>query len=826
MPETSPLAATPWVASLLSAIDDAVILTAADDTIEAMNDAAVRLFGFERVEAIGQALRVVVPLDRPAEDEPIRRAIDAGQTIRLENTPRRRRDGVRVVVSITVVPVPGASGVPAGVIRLFRDDTGRAGVERAARRLAAIVETSDDAIVSKNLDGIVTSWNRSAQKMFGWSAAEMIGESIRKVIPADHQSEEDDVLAKIARGEKIDHFETIRQKKDGTLFPISLTVSPIRDRSGVIIGASKIARDISERKRAEAERARLLALAEQNAAMTARLNQVGSVVASALDREAIVQAVTDGATDLTGAQFGAFFYNVVNSAGESYTLYTISGVPREAFSKFPMPRNTPIFNPTFQGYGVVRSDDITADPRYAKNPPYQGMPPGHLPVRSYLAVPVKSRSGEVLGGLFFGHPDVGVFTEQHERLATGIAGWASIALENARLYDAAQEASRLKDDFLATLSHELRTPLNAILGYARMMRSGILAPEREGKAIETIERNATSLSQIVEDVLDVSRIVSGKMRLQVQPVALPDIVRGAVDGVMPAADARSIRVETILDPQAGAVSGDPERLQQVVWNLMSNAVKFTEKGGKVQVRLEQVNSHVEIIVSDTGVGISPEFLPHIFERFRQADSGTTRERGGLGLGLSIARQLVEMHGGTIVASSAGAGHGSTFRVSLPLMIVDPAPPREPRVHPRAERTSGRVLGLPNLTGVRVLAVDDDRDALGMLRDILQTAGAVVDIADSATAALDAFDGELPDVIVADLGMPRMDGFEFIGRVRQHANEKVRKIPAAALTAYARSEDRAKALRNGFQIHLSKPIDPTELMAAIAALARRAPDSVT
>ena len=330
--------------------------------------------------------------------------------------------------------------------------------------------------------------------------------------------------------------------------------------------------------------------------------------------------MTDAATALTTAEFGAFFYNLVNESGESYTLYTISGVPRDAFSKFPMPRNTEVFAPTFRGTAVVRSPDITKDPRYGHNAPHHGMPAGHLPVRSYLAVPVKGRSGDVIGGLFFGHPSVGRFSEHHERLAVGVASWASVALENARLYASVQEASRIKDDFLASLSHELRTPLNAILGYARILRSGIVPPDKRDRAIETIERNATSLTQIVEDVLDISRIVAGKIRLNVQPVDFPDIVRSAVEAIIPAADAKGVRIEMVLDPEATPVSGDPERLQQVLWNLLSNAVKFTNRGGRVQVRLERVNSQVEVVVSDTGIGIAAEFLPHVFERFRQADA--------------------------------------------------------------------------------------------------------------------------------------------------------------------------------------------------------------
>ncbi len=597
---------------------------------------------------------------------------------------------------------------------------------------------------------------------------------------------------------------------------VALTVSPVRDDVGTIVGASKIARDITGLKLAEAERIRLL---RENAEVTETLNNVGAIVASDLDRDKVVQAVTDAATELTTAEFGAFFYNVANESDESYTLYTISGVPREAFSKFPMPRNTEVFTPTFKGIGVVRSHDITKDPRYGHNAPYYGMPRGHLPVRSYLAVPVKGRSGDVIGGLFFGHPDVGRFTEHHERLAAGIASWASVALENSRLYTSVQQASRIKDDFLASLSHELRTPLNAILGYARLLRSGIIPPEKRDKAIETIDRNATSLTQIVEDVLDISRIVSGKIRLNVQPVEFPDIVRSAVDAITPAADAKGVRVETVLDPAATPISGDPERLQQVMWNLLSNAVKFTNRGGKVQVRLERVNSHVEVAVSDTGIGISPEFLPHVFERFRQADAGISRARGGLGLGLSIARQLTEMHGGTIDVSSGGVDQGATFRVKIPVMIVHPVREKAARVHPRSAAGAPQIV-MPNLGDIRVLAVDDEADALALVSEVLQAAGALVSTATSADDALKSLEAEVPDVVIADLGMPHVDGFQFIDRVRRHHNAGVRGVPAAALTAYARSEDRTKALSAGFQIHLAKPIDPAELVTTIASLARR------
>ena len=349
----------------------------------------------------------------------------------------------------------------------------------ALRYLAAIVDSADDAILSKDLDGVIQSANASAERLFGYTTDELVGRPVRMLIPPERQSEEDDILTRLRKGERVEHFETVRMTKEGRRLDVALTISPVRDEAGRIIGASKIVRDITALKQSEAERMRLL---QETAAVTETLNNVGAIVASDLDRANVVQAVTDAATELTTAEFGAFFYNLVNERGESYTLYTISGVPREAFSKFPMPRNTEVFEPTFKGTAVVRSPDITKDPRYGHNAPHHGMPKGHLPVRSYLAVPVKGRSGDVIGGLFFGHSGADRFTEQHERLAVGVASWASVALENARMYMSVQEASRIKDDFLASLSHELRTPLNAILGYARMLRSGIVAPDKKEKA--------------------------------------------------------------------------------------------------------------------------------------------------------------------------------------------------------------------------------------------------------------------------------------------------------------------------------------------------------
>ena len=384
--------------------------------------------------------------------------------------------------------------------------------------------------------------------------------------------------------------------------------------------------------------------------------------------------------------------------------------------------------------------------------------------------------------------------------------------------EAAEVANLAKDEFIAVVSHELRTPLNAILGWVRLLGAGNLGPEDLAEAVSVIERNAMSQSRLIEDLLDVSRIISGKLRLNVRTVDLPGVVKDAVKTVQPAADVKSIRVEIILDPNAAPVSGDADRLQQVVWNLVSNAVKFTPKKGRVQVRLARVNSHVELRVSDTGIGIDPQFLPHVFERFTQADSSSTRSHSGLGLGLGITRHLVELHGGSIEVFSEGANRGAVFVVTLPIMILH-ATDRPERAHPTV------AAGLPftpsqTLRGVRVVAVDDDADARKLLEVVLTHSQAEVTVVATASEAVDAVRRLRPDVLLSDIEMPSEDGYNLIARVRALGPDEGGNTPAAALTAYARVEDRTRALRAGFQQHLPKPVEPAELVAVVANLAGR------
>jgi len=613
--------------------------------------------------------------------------------------------------------------------------------------------------------------------------------------------------------------------KDGTFYPVTFTASPIR-RRGKVVGTVIEVQDARPQREQERERA--------------ALHQIGLLILQELDHQTIVQAVTDTATKLTNAQFGAFFYNVRNEAGESYTLYTISGVPKEHFTKFPLPRNTHLFGPTFRGEGTIRSDNIRQDPRYGKIAPHYGMPTGHLPVSSYLAVPVTLGDGSVIGGLFFGHKDEAVFKEEHERLVETLAAQAAVglnkaslyqdavfaqrraeqeALEKQRLYEEAARANTAKDHFLATVSHELRTPLTSILGWAQMLSSGQLDSARTQRAIETIERNARAQAQIVEDLLDISRIVSGKLRLNVQLFSPHASVEAAVEALRPAAMAKSVDIQLLIDPLAGPISGDPERLQQIVWNLVSNAVKFTQKNGRVHLALQRHHSSVRIIVSDNGAGIPQEYLPRIFDNFTQVDSSLGRKHGGLGLGLSIVKKLAELHGGTVSAHSEGLSKGTSFTVTLPL-----APLSSTRTPTLAANESAQQYRIPanteefGLAGLVVLLVEDDEDARNMLATVLSSAEAVVATASNAQEALALWGSIRPNLIVSDIGMPGMDGYAFIAEVRQREKRiGISSVPAVALTAYARVQDRMRALTSGFQMHVAKPVEPGELLTVLSTL---------
>jgi PAS domain S-box-containing protein len=550
-----------------------------------------------------------------------------------------------------------------GWVAVIEDVTGRRELAETQSRLAAIVENSDDAIVSKTLDGIVTSWNRGAEKLFQYTAEEMIGQPILRIVPPGRADDVNRILATIRRGERVDHYETERMRKDGSILAVSLTVSPIRDARGRIVGASKIARDVTTRREAEAARTETLEV-------LATLNETSALLSAELDRKKLVQRVTDAATELTGARIGAFFYNAPDEGDESYLLYADSGAPAEAFDGLPM-AGSDVFAPTFKGEGVVRLDDVRKDLRYAENPPHFGIPSGHLAVASYLAVPMVLR-GKVLGGLFFGHPDPGVFTERDERVVVGLAAQAAIAMDNSWLYEAergaraeAEAANRSKDEFLSMVSHELRTPLASMLSWVAVLRQGKLAPEQIQRALETIERSGKVQAELINDLLDVSRVMSGRLKIELADIDLGAVLAAGIEGVRPEAAAKRVHLDASIEPGL-IVSGDSLRLQQVVSNMLNNAIKFTPAGGSVSACAKRAGRSAAVVVRDSGKGIAADFLPRVFDAFSQADDVRRRKGGGIGIGLAIVKSLVEQHGGTVAAESGGAGAGATFTITLPL----------------------------------------------------------------------------------------------------------------------------------------------------------------
>jgi len=640
------------LAAIVESSDDAIVSKTLDGVITSWNHAAERMFGYAPAEAIGRHITLIIPPDRLDEETRVLASIRAGRRVEHFETIRVTKDGRQVAVSLTVSPVKDSSGRVIGASKIARDVSERRRGEIAQARLAAIIESSDDAIISKTLDGVITSWNGAAERVFGWTAAEAIGQHITLIIPEEYREEEAGVLSRLRRGDRIDHFETVRQRKDGQLLDVSITVSPIRDGRGTIVGASKVARDISAQ--------RILDQARQ----------------ALLEREQVAR------------------------------------------------------------------------------------------------------------------------TE-------------------------AEALNRSKDQFLATLSHELRTPLNAIYGWARMLEGGGLDPAAMRNATQAILRNSKIQVQLIEDLFDVSRVITGNMRLDVRPMNVFAPLEAALDTVRPAAAAKGIRLDTALDPRATPIMGDPGRIQQVVWNLLVNAVKFTPNGGRVQLSLRRVNSYIQITVSDTGEGIAPDQVAHLFERFRQADTGPTRRHTGLGIGLSLVKHLVELHGGTVSGMSAGLGQGSTFTVQLPVSVVQEPPPSRPRPEPRPveDPDIGSVKPI-SLRDVHVLVVDDDEESRELASLVLTDAGAETRTAPSAREAMALLEEWPPDVLVSDLEMPEEDGFSLLRRARRAAMLRSRKLPALALTAYGRSEDRVRVLAAGFNLHLAKPADPTELVLAVASLVGR------
>ena len=793
----------------LAGIGDAVIATDVTGRVTFMNAVAESLTGWSRQEARNRPLADVFSIinektRRPVES-PVAKVLREGKIVGLANhTHLLARDGREIPIDDSSAPIRSPEGDLIGMVLIFRDISEHKNLELVRTQLAAIVESSDDAIIGKTLDGTITSWNKGAEQLYGYAAEDVLGRPISLLIPPDRPDELPQILMRLQKGERIDHFETKRITRDGRLLDISLTVSPIRDDSGAIVGASAIARDVSERRRWEEGQQLLLKIAE----MIRRADGADDLlfaVARALgehlqvrraffneidlanDRETVHRDYCRGVDSVAGVHRISDYSDATSaeiSAGKTVVNRDSQSDPRtaELYERVYKPNGERAYvavpllregrwvaslwvsddrprdwreqevslletaaerawlavekmcnekalrdseerlrraiqietvgiiffqtegrileaNAAFlrlSGYtpediedGLVRWDEMTPPewmPRSlqaiaefkasGRTTPYEKELIRRDGAR-WWALCAATRFGDEEGVEYIIDITASKRVEQEREQLLEREKEARVEAEEAKALSAqllemeaaaraqAEKANRVKDEFLATISHELRTPLNAIQGWAVLLRDDRLDEVMTARALETIDRNARAQARIIEDLLDVSRIITGRLRLEVQQVALQPIIRAALDVVQPAADTKGVRLEANLDPQVGPISGDPDRLQQIIWNLLSNAVRFTPQGGRVEACLERVNSSVQIVVRDTGQGISPDFLPHVFDRFRQADSTTTRRYGGLGLGLAIVRHLTELHGGTVEARSEGEGKGATFIVSIP-----------------------------------------------------------------------------------------------------------------------------------------------------------------
>jgi PAS domain S-box-containing protein len=817
--------------------------------------------------------------------------------------------------SVLFLLVAAAMAFMADAARKMREGARQAltDVERASEErdaLAAIVESSEDAILTKGLDGTIRTWNAGAERILGYHASEIVGQSITTLIPADRLNEETEIIHRIQRGERIDHFETIRLAKHGRPLYVSLTISPVRDRAGRVVGASKILRDVTERRRAEQ------ALAAQWEWFRVTLSSIGDAVITS-DREARVTFINGVAAALTGwtpaeatGRPLAEVFRIVNEktgqpvdspidrvirAGRVVGLANHTVLIGKDGVERPIDDSAaPILDDSGQIVGVVlvfhdvterrrveaalaeqrqwlertlesigdaviatdvRGQVVFMNPvaehltgwrmadahgqrcdqvfrivneqtrRTTENPVSRVLQDGVVvglanhtvliapdgterPIDDSGA-PIRNEDGRIVGVVL-------VFRDVSERRRAE-SERAQAAMERERLLESerqaraeAERSSRIKDEFVAMVSHELRTPLNAILGWTQMLTHNP-RPEDVRRGLDVIQRNTRLQAQLISDLLDISRIVAGKLRLDVADVDLAAVIDDAVVSAQVAARAKNIQIERTLADDVGSTTGDSARLLQCVSNLLSNAIKFTPDGGRVSVGLRRVDSHAEIRVSDSGIGIRPDFLPYVFERFQQAESQTTRRFGGLGLGLAIVKQLVQLHGGHVRAESAGDGKGATFTLEIPITGGRTvAAPAEAPVARHADSSS--------LSGVAVLVVEDDADTRDLLRRLLEEQQANVLVAASAREAMDVLGTGRPDVLVSDIGLPDVDGYELMKRIRARPPAQGGLIPAIALTAYARSEDRTKALRAGYQAHIAKPVEPAELVASIASFA--------
>jgi PAS domain S-box-containing protein len=781
----------------LASIGDAVIVTDTEGVVTFLNPVAQALTGWASQDAAGRPLeevfRIVNEETRRPVEGPVRRVLREGVVVGLANhTVLIARDGREFPIDDSGAPIRAEDGTVAGVVLVFRDVTEARRAVEARLHLAAIVESSEDAIISKNLDGTIVSWNKGAERLYGYAAGEVVGKPLSILVPPDHPDELPALLERLRRGERVEHYETVRLRKDGSRVDVSLTISPVKDADGKVVGASKIARDISAAKRHEGT---LSFLAEASKLLAELVD-----VRSTLDKVAwlSVPHFADWcAVDMLGP--GGALRRVVVAHADPAKVELARDLQRRLPPDPAAPRG--VWNVLRTGAPELVADIPDALLAETSQDPELLAALRELGLRSYMAVPLAVR-GRTLGVLTFIAAESGRrFGPEDLRLAEDLAQRAGIAVENAQLYGELKEANRQKDEFLAMLSHELRNPLAPVRNALQVMKMPGADVEQ---ARQMAERQVQHMVRLVDDLLDVSRIMRGRIELRKEPVDLAAVIAQAVETAQPMLDASG--QELILSAAPGPLwlDADAARLAQVVANLLHNAAKFSGRPGRVWLTVERQGDAAVVRVSDEGAGIRPDLLPRIFDLFVQGDRSLERTQGGLGIGLTVVRKLVEMHGGTVTASSDGPGKGSEFVVRLPGVRAAPGPGAGENGH-----AAGRAPALR-----RVLVVDDNVDAAESIGMLIRLWGHEVRVAYNGPQALKAAEEYRPEVVVLDIGLPGMSGYEVARQLRQRP--QFEKALLVAVTGYGQDEDRRRSGEAGFDHHLTKPVDPDTLHALLAS----------
>ena len=746
----------------LRSIGDAVVTTDVEGRVTDLNGVAESLIGWTQAEAVGQPLdavfRIVNEETRRPVENPAMRALREGTVVGLANhTILIHKDGSERPIDDSAAPIRDPQGRVTGCVLIFRDVSAQRRVERdkasrllTARVLASIVESSDDAIVSKTLDGTIQSWNAGAERIFGYTAEEAIGQHISLVIPPDRLGEEDHIIGRLKAGRRVDHFETERVRKDGRRIPVSLTVSPIKDETGKVVGASKIARDVTDRRRAEAERQRFVALAESS---------------------------TDfiGICDLEGMPI------FVNRAGLRLVgLDDVEQARATPVPEFFFPEDRPrIVDEFFPSVMEKGHGEVEVRFRHFKT--------GEARWMAYKVQTLTDADGR----------------------PTALATVSQDVTERKLLEDSLRtlaadlsEADRRKDEFLAMLAHELRSPLAPISNAVQVLRMAGTDKAAVHASSEMLERQVGQMAHLVDDLLDMSRITRGRIELRPERIELAPVINQAVEAARALYREMDHQLSVTLPMEPAFVDADPTRLAQVIGNLLNNACKFTDKGGRVSLTLERRDGQAVIAVRDDGIGIAPDQLPRLFGMFTQVDTSLERSRGGLGIGLTLVKTLVEMHGGTVEAHSEGLGHGSEFVVHLPVATD-------------AQRSLAALPPRPGTaTGRRVLVVDDNEDGAESLALMLRFAGHETETAHDGLQAIAVAERFRPDAMLLDIGLPRLNGYEVCRRIRQQPWGAG--LLMIAVTGWGQEEDRQRSREAGFDTHVVKPVDASVIMRMLAS----------